>query len=105
MDNTARALSADGCTLMPKSQASSPTSHESSVDWHMLVKRIEAATRDVQRCCTRGLKYFLTRKLGTDCEDAANQTLLIVLHAIRKGIFQSLNGSAFVRTVAMREGV
>jgi len=51
----------------------------------------------------RGLKYFLSRKVGPDCEDGVNETLLIVLKAIRSGhVRQPERLAGFVRTVAAR---
>lgn len=100
------AMCSDAARPTPRSQADSAP-HECAVDWHALVKGIQtndpAGGELLYTTFRRGIRYFLARKLGTDCEDGVNETLLMVFKAIRNGeVREPERLPGFVRTVAMR---
>src|ERR1700747_2063259 len=71
------------------SQAEQGGPHQSRTDWTALVRQVQAgdqnAIESLHATFSRGLRYLLARKLGgQDYEDAVQETLVMVVEAIRK---------------------
>jgi RNA polymerase sigma-70 factor, ECF subfamily len=78
-------------------------------DWAAIVDSIqaghEAGILELYSVLNRGIRYSLTRQLGSqDVEDRVHETLLIVISAIREGkVREPQRIMGFVRTVAQRQ--
>ena len=98
--------SANGASPLPLAEAAVPV--QAGVDWAAMVQQIEAGDQNgietLHATFSRGLRYFLSRKLGShEYEDTVQDTLVTVIAAIRKGqIREPERLPGFVRTIAIR---
>ena len=104
----AKGLSKSANRAIPAPLPESAVPVQAGVDWAAVVQQIVAGDQKgietLHATFSRGLRYFLSRKLGGhEYEDTVQDTLVAVIAAVRRGqIREPERLPGFVRTIATR---